>query len=117
MTERLVTRLLSEKRGLALKKLIESVVHFYQKHISPGLPRRCRYHPTCSQYMLDAVGQHGGFKGFIMGMGRIFRCHPFIKGGIDYVPLKFSLRRNPDQEYHGPYDGSVKEDEHHNCHH
>ena len=98
-----------------MKKIIISVVTFYQRRISPGLPRRCRYHPTCSQYMVDAVGTHGAFKGFIMGLGRILRCHPFIRGGIDYVPFKFTLRRNPDQEYHGPYDRRLK-DEHH-CDH
>ncbi|MGX7350972.1 hypothetical protein RU97_GL000314 [Enterococcus canis] len=85
-------------------KIIIGLVRFYQRFISPGLPRRCRYHPTCSQYMLDAVRTHGGIKGTTMGIARILRCHPFVKGGIDYVPLTFSLRRNPDETYHGPYD-------------
>ncbi|MGC6768546.1 membrane protein insertion efficiency factor YidD [Enterococcus sp. LJL128] len=84
-------------------KLIISLVRFYQRFISPALGPRCRYHPTCSQYMLDAVQTHGGAKGGLMGVARICRCHPFVKGGIDYVPLKFSLKRNPDEEYHGPY--------------
>lgn len=92
-----------------MKKLITKLVLFYQRKISPHKPRSCRYHPTCSQYMLDAVGEHGGIKGFIMGISRIFRCHPFIRGGIDYVPVKFSVFRNPDQMYHGPYDGSAKQ--------
>ncbi|MBP1044970.1 membrane protein insertion efficiency factor YidD [Enterococcus sp. BWM-S5] len=86
-----------------LGKLIISFVKFYQRFISPALGQRCRYHPTCSQYMMDAVQTHGGVKGGLMGIGRILRCHPFVKGGIDYVPLRFSLRRNPDEEYHGPY--------------
>lgn len=98
-----------------MKKLIIGLVKLYQKYLSPGLPRRCRYHPTCSQYMVDAVGTHGAFKGFIMGIGRILRCHPFVRGGIDYVPLSFSLRKNPDQEYHGPYDRRLKNG--HQCHH
>lgn len=93
-----------------MKKIILSVVHFYQKYISPGLPRRCRYHPTCSQYMVDAVNYHGGFKGFIMGIGRIFRCHPFVKGGVDYVPLKFTVRRNEGGEYAGPYEREKRND-------
>lgn len=86
-----------------MKKIILLIVGFYQKKISPGLPRRCRYHPTCSEYMVNAVSYHGGFKGFIMGMSRIFRCHPLVKGGIDYAPLHFTVRRNPDKKYPGPY--------------
>ena len=86
-----------------LGKIILSIVGFYQRFISPALGPRCRYHPTCSEYMVDAVRTHGGLKGGTMGIARILRCHPFVKGGIDYVPLTFSLRRNPDEEYHGPY--------------
>ncbi len=86
-----------------MKRILIGIVHFYQKRISPGLPRRCRYHPTCSQYMVDALTVHGALKGTIMGIARILRCHPFVKGGIDYVPLKFTLRRNPDEAYPGPY--------------
>lgn len=85
------------------KNIIIGSVRVYQKYISPGIRSRCRYYPTCSQYMVDAIYTHGTLKGLIMGIARILRCHPFIKGGIDYVPLKFSLRRNSDQEYHGPY--------------
>lgn len=90
-----------------MKKVFIGTVHFYQRYISPGLPPRCRYHPTCSEYMVDALQTHGAVKGLTMGTARILRCHPFVKGGIDYVPLKFSLKRNPDQEYHGPYTGRI----------
>lgn len=93
-----------------MKKIILKLVYFYQKRISPGLPRRCRYHPTCSSYMIDAVEYHGGLKGFTMGIGRICRCHPLVKGGIDYVPLNFTLRRNPNEQYPGPYKGVIKND-------
>lgn len=84
-------------------KIIIGIVHFYQRFISPGINSRCRYYPTCSQYMVDAILTHGSFKGFLMGIARILRCHPFVPGGIDYVPLRFSLKRNPDETYHGPY--------------
>ncbi|WP_071131125.1 membrane protein insertion efficiency factor YidD [Enterococcus timonensis] len=86
-----------------MKKIIVTLVHGYQRFISPAIPSRCRYYPTCSHYMEDAVLTHGAFKGFLMGSARILRCHPFVPGGIDYVPLKFSLRRNLDETYHGPY--------------
>ena len=85
------------------KNIVIGIVRFYQRVISPGLQPRCRYYPTCSQYMIDAIQTHGSVKGITMGTARICRCHPFVTGGIDYVPLKFSLKRNFDQEYHGPY--------------
>lgn len=75
---------------------MKQLVKFYQKHISPALPPSCRYYPSCSQYMLDALEKHGTLKGTVMGMGRICRCHPFIKGGKDPVPNHFTVRRNPD---------------------
>lgn len=86
-----------------MKKFLIWLVRGYQRFISPLFPPSCRYYPTCSQYMIDALRTHGAFKGFLMGFARILRCHPFVPGGIDYVPLTFSLRRNPDKEYHGPY--------------
>ena len=54
-----------------INRLLIAGVHFYQQRISPGLPKRCRYHPTCSQYMVDALTYHGPLKGLIMGISRI----------------------------------------------
>lgn len=85
------------------QKIVLWPIRFYQKFISPLLPRSCRFYPTCSQYMVDAISMHGVVKGSLMGIARILRCNPFVKGGIDYVPLTFSLRRNTDEVYHGPY--------------
>ena len=95
--------LLQERLEDVFKKIFIAPVRFYQKFISPMFPSSCRYHPTCSQYMIDAINYHGAFQGVIMGTGRILRCHPLVKGGIDYVPRKFTLRRNPSEEYTGPY--------------
>ncbi len=69
-----------------IKKLIILVIKFYQKFISPIKPGKCRFYPTCSQYMLQAVEKYGAFKGFVLGMKRILKCHPFHPGGYD--PLK-----------------------------
>lgn len=85
-----------------MNKLLILIVRGYQKFISPLFPSSCRYHPTCSSYMIDAIKMHGAFKGVIMGIARIFRCNPFVKGGIDYVPPYFSLRRNPNPVYVDP---------------
>ncbi|MEO0853106.1 MAG: membrane protein insertion efficiency factor YidD [Cyanobacteria bacterium J06648_11] len=59
----------------------------YQRGISPLLPRSCRFYPSCSQYMLEAVERFGAVKGVAMGLGRIARCHPWHPGGFDPVPL------------------------------
>jgi putative membrane protein insertion efficiency factor len=75
-----------------MKKLIITLICIYQKGISPLFPKRCRYYPTCSQYMLDAIYLHGAAKGIFIGVLRLLRCHPFTKGGIDHVPLKFNLK-------------------------
>lgn len=77
-----------------MKKILISFVHFYQRFISPAFPPSCRYYPTCSNYMIQAIQTHGAFKGTTMGIARILRCHPFVKGGIDYVPLNYQLTRN-----------------------
>lgn len=70
------------------------MVHGYQRYISPLFPPSCRYYPTCSNYMIQAIQKHGTIKGVLMGSARILRCHPFVKGGYDPVPDHFSLRRN-----------------------
>lgn len=54
--------------------------------ISPFFPPSCRYTPTCSEYALEALTKYGAFKGTILSIKRIFRCHPYHKGGYDPVP-------------------------------
>jgi putative membrane protein insertion efficiency factor len=69
-----------------VKKPITAAIRFYQRKISPGLPARCRYIPTCSEYALEAVEKYGAVKGGWLAVKRISRCHPFHKGGYDPVP-------------------------------
>lgn len=57
----------------------------YKLLISPFLPSACRFSPTCSEYMLEAVAKHGVAKGIWMGIKRLGRCHPFHAGGYDPV--------------------------------
>ncbi len=57
----------------------------YQLAISPILPSACRFHPTCSEYMRQAIGQYGAVQGTWMGLRRLARCHPFHAGGYDPV--------------------------------
>lgn len=79
-----------------MTKLLIGLVRFYQKCISPLFPPSCRYQPTCSSYMIEALQKHG-LKGFLMGLARIGRCHPFVDGGLDPVPDRFSLKRNSEE--------------------
>lgn len=71
-------------------------IRFYQKAISPVihlLPGAgCRYHPTCSEYAVQAIKKHGALKGATMGFFRILRCNPFGGFGIDEVPDNFTVR-------------------------
>jgi putative membrane protein insertion efficiency factor len=62
------------------------LVKFYQGAISPLLLPSCRYTPTCSQYMIEALQKHGFFKGSWLGIKRIGRCHPWGGHGYDPVP-------------------------------
>ncbi|WP_225417685.1 membrane protein insertion efficiency factor YidD [Lentilactobacillus kosonis] len=79
-----------------MKHILIGLVHGYQRYISPLFPPTCRYYPTCSNYMLGAINRHGAVLGTIMGLARILRCHPFVKGGYDPVPDKFTIFRNKD---------------------
>ena len=72
------------KRMIKLPFLLP--IKFYQKVISPLLPHSCRFQPSCSQYMLEAVTKYGAIKGGWLGIKRICRCHPFHEGGYDPVP-------------------------------
>ena len=67
-------------------RLMLLLIRFYQYAISPMLPPRCRYTPTCSQYAVEAVSKHGAFKGGWLALKRIARCHPFGGSGHDTVP-------------------------------
>ncbi len=62
-----------------MKRLFLSLIRFYQKHISPGLPARCRYTPTCSQYAYEAIERYGALRGGWLALRRFLRCHPFSK--------------------------------------
>lgn len=64
------------------------LIWLYRLTLSPILGGHCRFHPTCSQYALDAYRQHGPWRGTILTTRRLGRCHPFAKGGYDPVKPK-----------------------------
>lgn len=67
------------------KKIVLSVIKFYQVFISPLKPPTCRFYPSCSQYFYEAVKTRGIIKGCYLGIRRLLRCHPFHAGGYDPV--------------------------------
>lgn len=81
-----------------MRKILIGLVRIYQTLISPLFPPSCRYYPTCSNYMIDALKKHDPILGLIMGICRILRCNPFIRGGVDPVPDNFTIFRNPHPE-------------------
>ena len=68
-----------------MKKLLIALIRLYQKYLSKG---DCRYFPSCSQYMIEAIIRFGCIRGVALGIYRILRCNHFSKGGIDKVPDK-----------------------------
>ncbi|MCM3770125.1 membrane protein insertion efficiency factor YidD [Priestia megaterium] len=73
-----------------MAKLLLLLIKGYQKGISPFLPARCRFYPTCSQYGVESIKRFGALKGSYLTVKRILKCHPFHPGGIDEVPEKKS---------------------------
>jgi putative membrane protein insertion efficiency factor len=73
----------------------------YSRVISPALPARCRYYPTCSAYAEQAVHTHGILKGSALAAWRIVRCNPFSRGGVDEVPPRGRWRSGHDHDHPG----------------
>ena len=69
-----------------VKKVFIKIIKIYQKTISPLLGQNCRYHPTCSQYAIEALTLHGVFCGSFLAIKRIIKCNPWGGSGIDNVP-------------------------------
>ena len=69
-----------------MKKILVKIIRFYQKYISANTKAHCKYYPTCSNYAIEAVNEHGAFVGFFLALWRFLRCNPFSKGGYDPVP-------------------------------
>jgi uncharacterized protein len=71
-----------------MAKLLKLLVRLYRNTIGITLPNSCRYQPTCSQYALDALSEHGAARGTWLALKRIARCHPLAAGGCDPVPTR-----------------------------
>lgn len=62
------------------------LIRAYQRLISPLLPPRCRFYPSCSSYAAEAVARYGAWRGGVLALRRLLRCHPWHPGGYDPVP-------------------------------
>jgi putative membrane protein insertion efficiency factor len=69
-----------------MKYALVFLIVLYQKLLSPWLPPSCRYTPSCSQYAKEALLKYGLFRGLLLAIKRLARCHPFHAGGYDPVP-------------------------------
>ena len=73
------------RRSVAARLLLR-VVGFYSRAVSPALPPRCRFYPTCSAYAAEAVARHGAGRGSWLALVRLLKCAPWHPGGVDFVP-------------------------------
>jgi putative membrane protein insertion efficiency factor len=74
-----------------MTSILLALIAFYRRWLSPALhaihPGGCKYLPTCSEYAATAIAMHGPLPGCWLALGRLLRCHPFARGGLDPVPL------------------------------
>ena len=83
------------------RRLAVAPIVAYQRFLSPALPRRCRYHPTCSAYAVHAIRSYGILRGSVLAAWRLLRCNPFSSGGYDPVSAQrlFRPRRRSDSSW------------------
>lgn len=72
-----------------IKEILIFFIYIYKIAISPLIGPYCRFYPTCSQYSIQVLKSFGIIKGIFFTIKRLIKCHPFSKGGIDEVPMKF----------------------------
>lgn len=83
----------SVHQDTVIDRLLISALRGYKRWISPLLGPRCRFHPSCSEYSMQAIGRHGALRGTLLTAGRLLRCHPLHPGGHDPVPDRAPFQR------------------------
>jgi uncharacterized protein len=71
-----------------MSRMLVALIHVYQRYISPLIPPRCKYYPSCSAYAVEAIQVHGAWRGTLLAGWRLLRCNPLSDGGLDPVPPK-----------------------------
>ena len=79
----------------ALRGFLVAPIRLYQRTISPALPARCKYHPSCSEYAVQAVRRYGVLRGVVLAGWRLLRCNPWSHGGVDFVEDQTLFRKRP----------------------
>ncbi len=78
-----------------MRAVLIAPVRFYQRFISRALPSRCKYHPTCSEYAVQAIRSYGVLRGLVLAAWRLLRCNPWSHGGLDPVEAQNIFRPRP----------------------
>jgi putative membrane protein insertion efficiency factor len=78
-----------------LRGFLVAPIRLYQRTISPALPARCKYHPSCSEYAVQAVRRYGVLRGVVLAGWRLLRCNPWSHGGVDFVEDQTLFRKRP----------------------
>ena len=76
-----------------MRAVLLAPIRLYQRFVSPLLPRRCKYLPTCSDYAVQAVREYGAVRGFVLAGWRLLRCNPWSHGGYDPVSDQTLFKR------------------------
>jgi uncharacterized protein len=79
----------------AFRAIAIAPIRVYQRAISPALPRRCKYYPSCSEYAVQAVRSYGILRGLVLAAWRLLRCNPWSHGGVDLVEDQKLFRAEP----------------------
>ncbi|MGO9488946.1 MAG: membrane protein insertion efficiency factor YidD [Solirubrobacteraceae bacterium] len=80
------------------RAVVLAPIFVYQRVISPAIPRRCKYEPTCSRYAVEAVREYGILRGLVLAGWRLLRCNPWSYGGYDPVEAQRVFRSSPDRD-------------------
>ena len=81
-----------------LRVIATAPIRFYQRAISPAIPSRCKYYPSCSEYAVQAVRRYGILRGVVLAAWRLLRCNPWSHGGVDLVEDQKLFRSAPRPE-------------------
>ena len=75
-----------------MRAVLVAPIRLYQRFLSPALPRRCKYHPSCSEYAVQSIRTYGVLKGLVLAGWRLLRCNPWSYGGYDPVEAQTIFR-------------------------